>query len=383
MPAPPRPTPTPTPAPAPAPARKAEAPPSVEAAAVPAPVRADEPVTRKLMSGDAAPEAALTPLSPPPLLVAERPTVAAWAVAAASAVPTTAVATLSAASSPGVEALRRPGDALRTRDDREARERAAALAQLDAPNDDAQPVPTTAVAAFASASSPALERLRRSADALRNGTDRDRSTELAGLDAARQDSQQRAQRLEAARAEAARQAAARLELGRIESARLAQVQAQAQAQAEAEAEQREARLRAIGKHLDEERAKRDAERQRPDWAPARRGRLYSRIDANEALTQYGELWSRKLEFNQTFDMVREAARQPHTDPVVTVAVRSDGSVESVTFLRSSGVPALDDAVRRVVLSQERYPPFPPALLRDYDVVEIRRSWHFDSAIRLN
>ncbi|MFX7858118.1 hypothetical protein ABTK38_20650, partial [Acinetobacter baumannii] len=93
----------PAPAPAPATARKADAPPSVEAAAVPAPVRADEPVTRKLMSGDAAPEAALTPLSPPPLLVAERPTVAAWAVAAASAVPTTAVATLSAASSPGVE----------------------------------------------------------------------------------------------------------------------------------------------------------------------------------------------------------------------------------------------------------------------------------------
>ena len=67
---------------------------------------------------------------------------------------------------------------------------------------------------------------------------------------------------------------------------------------------------------------------------------------------------------------------------VTIAVRSDGSVESVTFVRSSGVPALDDAVRRIVQSQERYAPFSPALASEYDVVEIRRTWHFDNAVRL-
>ena len=84
----------------------------------------------------------------------------------------------------------------------------------------------------------------------------------------------------------------------------------------------------------------------------------------------------------TFDMVREAAKQPHTDPLVWVAVRSDGSVESVTFIRSSGVPALDEAIRRVVHSQAPYPAFPPALAREFDVIEIRRTWHFDVAIRL-
>jgi TonB family protein len=68
--------------------------------------------------------------------------------------------------------------------------------------------------------------------------------------------------------------------------------------------------------------------------------------------------------------------------VVTVAVRKDGSVESVTFVASSGVAALDEAIRRVVHSQEHYPAFPPALAREYDVIEIRRTWHFDMAIRL-
>jgi outer membrane biosynthesis protein TonB len=45
---------------------------------------------------------------------------------------------------------------------------------------------------------------------------------------------------------------------------------------------------------------------------------------------------------------------------VTVAIRSDGSVESVTFVLSSGVPAIDDAIRRIVDSQKPYQAFPPA-----------------------
>jgi TonB family protein len=68
---------------------------------------------------------------------------------------------------------------------------------------------------------------------------------------------------------------------------------------------------------------------------------------------------------------------------VTVAIRSDGSVESVSFVRSSGVAAIDDAIRRIVHSQAPYPAFMPGLAREYDVIEIRRTWHFDTAIRLD
>lgn len=97
---------------------------------------------------------------------------------------------------------------------------------------------------------------------------------------------------------------------------------------------------------------------------------------------YAEGMARKIQLNPVIDLVRDLVKQPYTDPLVTIAVRSDGSVESVTFVRSSGVPALDDAVRRIVQSQERYAPFPPALAGQYDVVEIRRTWHFDNAVRL-
>jgi outer membrane biosynthesis protein TonB len=129
-----------------------------------------------------------------------------------------------------------------------------------------------------------------------------------------------------------------------------------------------------------------AARLSPSLAPwsrsARRYRLFGRTDPNAEVILYAEAWSRKVELNPTFDMVREAAKQPHTNPLVTVAIRSDGSVESVTFVFSSGVAALDDAIRRVVDSQKPYQVFPPDLAREFDVIEIRRTWYFDTAIRL-
>jgi TonB family protein len=155
------------------------------------------------------------------------------------------------------------------------------------------------------------------------------------------------------------------------------------------AELREERLRAIGRQLNEEADRREAAAAaRPpstlpsSWSSARRGRIFGRSDTNQELVLYAEAWARKIERHMAFDAVRDAAKQPHTDPVVMVAVRSDGSVESVSFVRSSGVPALDEAVRNTIQAQANYPAFPPALAREFDVVEIRRTWHFDMAIRL-
>ena len=71
------------------------------------------------------------------------------------------------------------------------------------------------------------------------------------------------------------------------------------------------------------------------------------------------------------------------NPMVTVAIRSDGSVESVTFVSSSGVAEVDEAIRRIVESQKPYPAFSPSLAREVDVIEIRRTWYFDAAVRLH
>ncbi|MBL8349887.1 MAG: TonB family protein, partial [Burkholderiaceae bacterium] len=217
--------------------------------------------------------------------------------------------------------------------------------------------------------------------------------EAARQEAARQEAaRQEAVRQEAVRQEAVRQEAVRQEAARQEAARQEAVRQEAARQeaAKAEAARREAVLRAIGRQLDEEAARRDAASAAagqpagpaPSSSGARRARLFGRADANAELILYAEAWARKIQLNMTFDMVRDAVKRPHTDPLVTVAIRSDGSVESVSFVRSSGAAEIDDAIRRVVQSQLPYPAFPPALAREFDVIEIRRSWHFDMAIRL-
>lgn len=117
-------------------------------------------------------------------------------------------------------------------------------------------------------------------------------------------------------------------------------------------------------------------------SPLRRGRLFGRSDPNQALVDYAEAMARKIAMNTRPEQVRELARQPHTAPMATMAIRADGTVESVRLVQSSGVPAVDAAVERIVRQHAAYAAFPPALAGAYDVIEIRRTWVFDVAVRL-
>lgn len=171
----------------------------------------------------------------------------------------------------------------------------------------------------------------------------------------------------------------------------AQQDAAARAQAERAAAEaaREARIRAIGRQLDAEAAQRDAAAKAPanplplSLSTARRVRLWGRTDPNAELVDYAEAWARRIQFNTPVETVRELAKRPHTPPMVTVSLRSDGSVESVTVVSSSGVPEVDEAIRRIIEAQKPYPAFPAALAQAFDVVEIRRTWYFDTAVRLH
>ena len=161
-------------------------------------------------------------------------------------------------------------------------------------------------------------------------------------------------------------------------------------QPEQEEARREERLRAIGRQLDEEAARREAasiaDRQ-PNLLPlslsnGRRVKLFGRTHPNVELIRYAEAWAQSFQFNTKVETIHEVGKRRHRDPLVTVAIRSDGSVESVTFELPSGVAEVDDAIRQIVERQKPYVAFPHALAREYDVVEIRRTWHFDTVIRL-
>lgn len=61
---------------------------------------------------------------------------------------------------------------------------------------------------------------------------------------------------------------------------------------------------------------------------------------------------------------------------MTVAIRKDGSVADTLVDLSSGSPVLDRAARRIVQLAAPYPPFPPEIARDTDILEITRTWIF-------
>ena len=63
-------------------------------------------------------------------------------------------------------------------------------------------------------------------------------------------------------------------------------------------------------------------------------------------------------------------------------MRSDGSLEKVRVVRSSGFPVLDDAAVRIVKLASPFAPFPPEIGKDTDVLDITRTWQFTSSNRL-
>jgi hypothetical protein len=115
---------------------------------------------------------------------------------------------------------------------------------------------------------------------------------------------------------------------------------------------------------------------------SRRRSIFGSIDHDIGLAMYIEGWRTKIERNGSLNYSQSSKDKAREDPVVTVAIRSDGSVEDIIINRSSGRADLDEAVRRIVRVNARYSTFPAGLARKYDVIEIRRVWNFDETLRI-
>ncbi len=96
--------------------------------------------------------------------------------------------------------------------------------------------------------------------------------------------------------------------------------------------------------------------------------------------QYVEDWRIKVERIGNLNYP-EAARQKkiYGSLQLTVSIRANGSVESVQISRSSGQPILDAAAQRIVRLAAPFPPFPPDIRKDTDVLSITRTWTFTQA----
>ena len=93
--------------------------------------------------------------------------------------------------------------------------------------------------------------------------------------------------------------------------------------------------------------------------------------------RYVEDWRLKIERVGNLNYP-EAARQLqlYGSLLITVSIRSDGSVESVEINRSSGQKVLDAAAVKIVEMSAPFAPFPADIKRDTDVLHITRTWMF-------
>ncbi|MGE5088979.1 MAG: energy transducer TonB, partial [Candidatus Levyibacteriota bacterium] len=93
--------------------------------------------------------------------------------------------------------------------------------------------------------------------------------------------------------------------------------------------------------------------------------------------RYVEDWRMKVERIGNLNYP-EAARENrlYGSLVLTVAIRADGSIDSVKVNHSSGQRILDAAAVKIVEMAAPYAPFPENIRRDTDLLYITRTWTF-------
>ena len=99
--------------------------------------------------------------------------------------------------------------------------------------------------------------------------------------------------------------------------------------------------------------------------------------------QYVEDWRAKVERIGNLNYPEIARTQKiYGSLTLTVSIRSDGSVEDIEINRSSGQRILDASAVRIVKLSAPFPPFPPDIAKDTDILSITRTWTFTSSDKL-
>jgi protein TonB len=99
--------------------------------------------------------------------------------------------------------------------------------------------------------------------------------------------------------------------------------------------------------------------------------------------QYVEDWRIKVERIGNLNYPEQARQQKiYGNLQLTVAIRADGSVESVEVSHSSGQRILDAAAQRIVKLAAPFAPLPPDIRKDTDILSITRTWTFTQTDKL-
>ena len=96
---------------------------------------------------------------------------------------------------------------------------------------------------------------------------------------------------------------------------------------------------------------------------------------------YMDAWRAKVERIGNLNYPEEAKRRHLTGSLVLdVALKADGTVASISVLRSSGQKLLDDAAMRIIDLASPFAPFTPEMRGETDILHITRTWKFNETV---
>lgn len=124
------------------------------------------------------------------------------------------------------------------------------------------------------------------------------------------------------------------------------------------------------------RAQAEIAKQISDYQKRPKKHHYMPSTSEYRFARYFEDWRARVERIGNENYPTEARGRYYGSLRMTVAIRKDGSVAETILEKSSGSAVLDRAARRIVMQAAPFPPFPPDIGKDTDILEITRTWIF-------
>lgn len=110
--------------------------------------------------------------------------------------------------------------------------------------------------------------------------------------------------------------------------------------------------------------------------PQRRFISSSTVASSDA--EYLLSWKEKIEyFGNKYYPKQIAARNLSGEVLLSVAIRTDGSIEAVRIEKSSGIKILDEAAVQTAYMAAPFAPFDIAMRKNTDILEVVRTWRFN------
>jgi len=91
---------------------------------------------------------------------------------------------------------------------------------------------------------------------------------------------------------------------------------------------------------------------------------------------YYQVWKNKVEKIGALNYPAAARNGISESLVMTVILNDQGEVLDIKINKSSGVPQLDEAAKKIVNLGSPYAPFPRSIKEQVDTLQIRRIWRF-------